>query len=164
MAWGSNTKSLVMVSLHAPLPPPKQDAMASQFLTKLGTNHQLPRFGDVDLKRLASIGSRNGVEIAFITDEAILATSPGGHHAGIIGERLRCRLQSLPSQSCKGNLTGGAMHARVGRGVEPGQRLRVEIFQIPKMQAWPEISPHIFHPILHFALRLRSIREASLAG
>ena len=54
------------------------------------------------------------------------------------------------------------MHPRIGRGVEPGQRLGVEIFQIPKVQARPEISPHIFHPILDFAFRLWSIRLAGL--
>ena len=54
------------------------------------------------------------------------------------------------------------MHTRIRRGGEPGQRLRVELFQVPKGQARPEIAPHLFHAVLDFALRLRTIREASL--
>src|SRR5436305_1915994 len=54
------------------------------------------------------------------------------------------------------------MHTRIGSRVEPAQCLGVEIFQVQKMQAWPEVSPHIFHSILDFALRLRPIRFAGL--
>ena len=151
-----------MFSLHTALLPPKQDAMASQFVADFGTNHQLPRFRDFDLERLSRVGRRNRVEIAFIADDTIFATSPGGHHAGIIGERLGGFLQSLESKPCKGNLSGGAMHTRVGGGVEPGQRLSVEIFQVRKMQAWPEVPPHLFHAVLDLALRLRPIRLAGL--
>jgi hypothetical protein len=56
------------------------------------------------------------------------------------------------------------MHTRVGRGVEPSQRLIVEIFQIPKMSARPEISAHIFHPVLDLAFGLWPIRLAGLRG
>ena len=54
------------------------------------------------------------------------------------------------------------MHPRIRGRVEPGQRLHVEIFQILKMQARPEISPHIFHAVLDFAFRLRPIGFAGL--
>ena len=101
-AWCRGSKPPVMFRLHTSLLPSKQDAMASQFVTDFRTNHQLPRFRDFDLERLARVGRRNRVEIAFIADDTIFATSPGGHHAGIIGERLVCRLQSLGSQPCKG--------------------------------------------------------------
>src|SRR4029077_13304527 len=68
-------KSSVMVRLHTALSPPKQNSVAGQFLTNFRANHQLPRLSDFDLERFAGVGSRNGVEIALITDHTILATS-----------------------------------------------------------------------------------------
>src|SRR5712692_6537964 len=78
--WSRSSESSIMLSQHAALLPSEQDAMASQDFSDLRTNHQFPGFGDVDLECLASVSSRNRIEIAFITDDTILATSPGGHH------------------------------------------------------------------------------------
>jgi len=77
-----------MLRLHAALTTASQDTVASQFLADFRANHQFLCFGDFDLERLAGVGSGNGVEIAFITDDTILATSPAGQDAGIVGERL----------------------------------------------------------------------------
>src|SRR5207247_9947807 len=85
-------QSTVMIYLHAALLPPKQDAMARQFVTDFRTDHQLLRFRDFDLERLACRGSGNRVEIAAIGDEAILTTSADGEYARIIGQCLVCRL------------------------------------------------------------------------
>ena len=56
------------------------------------------------------------------------------------------------------------MNTQVGSRVEPGQCLIVEIFQVTKMQAWPEVAPHIFYAILDLTLRLWPIRFAGLRG
>src|SRR5450755_795892 len=56
------------------------------------------------------------------------------------------------------------MYALVGSGVEPGQYLIVEVFQVLKMQPWPEISSHIFDSIFNLALRLWPVRLAGLWG
>ena len=84
-----------MIRLHAALLLAKQDTMARQFVTDFQTNHQLLRFGDFDLERLARIGSWNRVEIAARGDEAILATSARGEHARIIAGRP-CLLVVIP--------------------------------------------------------------------
>src|SRR6266516_4243494 len=112
-------KSSVMLRLHTALSSPKQHTVAGQFLTYFRANHQFPRLSDFDLERFAGVGSGNRVEIAFITDDTILATSPAGQDTGIIGERLIGWLQPFSSQPGKGNFSRGPMHARVGGRVEP---------------------------------------------
>jgi hypothetical protein len=87
----------------------------------------------LSLVRFAGVGSGNGVEIAFITDHTILATSPAGQDTGIIGQRLIGWLQPFSSQPAKGNFSSGTMHTRVGDRVEPRERLIVKIVQILKM-------------------------------
>ena len=109
------------------------EPVASQFLADFRANHQFPCFSDFDLERFAGVGSGNGVEIAFITDDTILATSPTGQDTGIIGERLGGVLQPFSSKPTKGNFSRGPMHTRIGGRVEPGERLIVEIVQILKM-------------------------------
>ena len=122
-----------MLRLHTALSSPKQNTVAGQFLTNFRANHQLLRLRDFDLERCAGVGSGNGVEIAFITDHTILATSPAGQDTGIIGQRLGGVLQSFREKPAKGNFSSGTMHARVGGRVKPSERLIVKIVQILKM-------------------------------
>ena len=88
-----------MLRLHTALSSPKQNTVAGQFLTDFRANHQLPRLSDFDLERFAGVGSGNGVEIAFITDDTILATSSAGQDTGIIGERAFWRPATLPREA-----------------------------------------------------------------
>src|SRR6266702_8577718 len=122
-----------MLRLHTTLSSPKQNTVAGQLLTDFRANRQLPRLSDFDLERFAGVDSGNRVEIAFITDDTILATSPAGQDTGIIGQRLGGVLQPFRSQPAKGNFSRGPMHTRIGGRVEPGERLIVEIVQILKM-------------------------------
>src|SRR6266700_4392668 len=85
-AWGRRPQSSVMIGLHTALLPAKQDTMARQDFPDFRTNHQLLRFREFELERLACIGSGNRVEIAGVRDEAILATSARSEHARIIAQ------------------------------------------------------------------------------
>ena len=77
-----------MLRLHTALSSPKQHTVAGQDFPDFRADHQLPCLSDFDLERFAGVDSGNRVEIAFITDDTILATSPAGQDTGIIGERL----------------------------------------------------------------------------